>query len=160
MGDYLVDSGNARRRWRLARLTASHVDLGTLHLYISISATPPCKIQLRIETHVKLRAIHRSRSVQGYHLGAEQVLAVLDTLGYLDLLVAAVVDHGVRAPFPVAVAFFLDLEPPVPDAAVFRRVGDFLEIRHYRTFVPRVHYIVGAGCFNGELGLVRLSTYL
>lgn len=81
--------------------------------------------------------------MQGNHLGAEEVLAVLDAVGDFDLLVAAVVDDRIGSPLAVAEALLLDLEPAVPDTIVFGGVGDLLEVRHNWPLVARVHNVIG-----------------
>ena len=67
----------------------------------------------RLPTHVKLSTARRAGGVEGNHLGAQEILAVLETVGDLDGVLPRVLDDFARGPDTVAVAFLLDLEPAV-----------------------------------------------
>lgn len=45
------------------------------------------------------------------HLRAQEILAIWETAGNRDWLLALVVDHGRSAPDAVGVTIFLDLKP-------------------------------------------------
>lgn len=66
--------------------------------------------------------------MQGDHLGAEEIVAVGDTRGDVDVVQAAVGDYGGGGPLAVGVAGFLDLEPTGANSGVCEGVGDLFEV--------------------------------